>query len=191
MSSIIQWPTRKIGTVTVPGKGYGADSANPLSLCAKQTPIFPALGYGAMSLGGAYGAPADDETRLKLLDRLYELGATNWDTARIYVRFSALREFPTLYVLTRRPLVQGDSEDIIGKWFARYPSRRAEIFLATKFGIDRASWQTRSDPPFIREQLETSLAKLQTDHIDLYYLHRPDSKTPIEVTMNYLVQLIK
>ena len=82
---------------------------------------------------------------------------------------------------------KGDSEDLIGKC---NPSRRADIFLATKFGLDE-NFATRSDPEFIRLQLETSLTKLQTDHIDLYYQHRPDTKVPIEVTVKALVEFVK
>lgn len=78
---------------------------------------------------------------------------------------------------------------MIGKWFAR-TGLRDKIFLATKFGVspDR---QIRGDPAFIREQLATSLKKLQTDHVDLYYAHRTDKNTPIEVTVGCLAELVK
>lgn len=111
-----------------------------------------------------------DEDRLKVLDRAWEIGCTNWDTADIY----------------------GDSEDLVGKWFKLHPERRADIFLATKFGIvgnDIASLTVDSSAEHCREAAESSLRRLGTDYIDLYYLHRPDPKYPIEKTVEAMKQL--
>ena len=66
-------PTRKIGDANV-----------------------PAIGYGAMGIAAAYGDVLSEEERFKVLDALYEMGCTHWDTADIYL----------------------DSEDLIGKWLA-------------------------------------------------------------------------
>ncbi|KAF8315794.1 Aldo/keto reductase [Cantharellus anzutake] len=130
-----------------------------------------AIGYGTMGIGGmAYGEAADDEERFKVLDRLYEIGCRNWDTADIY----------------------GDAEDLIGKWFKR-TGKRNDIFLATKFSFfkDKDSQLTlRGDPEYVKQAAAASLKRLQTDHIDLLYQHRPDPKTPIELTVGAMAELV-
>lgn len=68
--------------------------------------------------------------------------------------------------------------------------QRDKIFLATKFGFT-PQFTVRGDPEFIKEQIELSLKKLQTDHVDLYYQHRPDPKVPIEVTVGAMAELVK
>ncbi|KAF8317877.1 Aldo/keto reductase [Clavulina sp. PMI_390] len=69
---------------------------------------------------------------------------------------------------------------------------RDKIFLATKFGISPNDYSLiRGDPEFIAEQLNESLERLQTDYIDLYYVHRTDPKAPIEVTMKALAGYVK
>jgi aryl-alcohol dehydrogenase-like predicted oxidoreductase len=89
-----------------------------------------------------------------------------------------------------------DSEDLLGKWFARHPERRGDIFLATKFGLrpgvrddGRPGLLVDSSPAYCRQQCENSLKRLGVDSIDLYYIHRVDGKTPIEKTMRELVKL--
>jgi len=128
-----------------------------------------AIGYGAMGIGGvAYGSDAgSDEERFKVLDRLFELGCRHWDTASVY----------------------GDSEELIGKWFER-TGNRDKIFLATKFG-STPEFTIRGDPEFIRSEFAKSLAKLKTEYIDLYYQHRPDANTPIEVSVGAMAELVK
>lgn len=84
---------------------------------------------------------------------------------------------------------QGDSEELIGKWFAR-TGNRSKIFLATKFGIT-PNYSVRGDPEFVKQEVATSLKRLQTDYIDLYYQHRPDSKVPIEVTVGAMAELVR
>ena len=68
--------------------------------------MITALGFGAMGLSAFYGKPEADEVRFKVLDRAYELGETNWDSADIYM----------------------DNEDLIGKWFKR-TGKRDEVSL--------------------------------------------------------------
>jgi len=130
-----------------------------------------AIAYGAMGIGGmGYGKAGTDEERFKLLDRLVEMGCVNWDTASVY----------------------GDSEELIGKWFAK-TRNRSKIFLATKFGLVMQGTQPsiRGDPEFIQRSVATSLRRLQTDHIDLLYQHRTDGKVPIEVTVGAMAELVK
>lgn len=74
----------------------------------------------------------------------------------------------------------GDSEVLIGNWFVR-TGKRKDIFLATKFGLGDPTNCPNGTPEHAAQQLEASLKRLQTDYIDLWYLHRPDPKVPIEV----------
>ncbi|CAE6467613.1 unnamed protein product [Rhizoctonia solani] len=134
---------------------------------------FPAIGFGAMGIGGrTYGkfVSSDNEPRFKVLDRLLELGCTHWDTANVY----------------------GDSEELIGNWFRR-TGKRDKIFLATKFGIDFSESGPRANgtPEYVKQCFEDSIKKLGVDTVDLYYVHRIDPTTPIEVTMNALVEFVK
>ncbi|OJT15659.1 Aldo-keto reductase yakc [NADP(+)] [Trametes pubescens] len=139
-------PTRKIGGVDV-----------------------TAIGYGAMGIAAIYGDKLTEEERFKVLDTLYELGCTNWDTADIYA----------------------DSEDLIGKWFKR-TGKRNEIFLASKFGIAPEPGKVVSgDPAYVRKSIEKSLKRLGVDFIDLYYLHRADPTVPIELTVRAMAELVK
>ncbi|KAJ7186833.1 NADP-dependent oxidoreductase domain-containing protein [Mycena filopes] len=124
------------------------------------------IGFGAMGISSFYGATEPDEERFKVLDAAHAGGCTHWDTAHVY----------------------GDSEELLGKWFKR-TGKRSEIFLATKFGITPTG--PRGDPEFVKEQVATSLSRLGVDHIDLYYQHRIDPKTPIEVTVGAMAELVK
>lgn len=139
----------------------------------KDGPSVPVVGFGLMSIGGVYGAAPSDEERTALLDHAHAIGERFWDTADIYA----------------------DSEDAVGLWVKQNPEKRKDIFLATKFGIqfDRATYaQTlRSDPEYVKEACERSLKRLNTDYIDLYYCHRVDGKTPIEKTVEAMVELKK
>lgn len=139
----------------------------------KDGPSVPVVGFGLMSIGGVYGAAPSDEERTALLDHAHAIGERFWDTADIYA----------------------DSEDAVGLWVKQNPEKRKDIFLATKFGIqfDRATYaQTlRSDPEYVKEACEKSLKRLNTDYIDLYYCHRVDGKTPIEKTVEAMVELKK
>ncbi|KAI1009545.1 hypothetical protein LB504_003107 [Fusarium proliferatum] len=142
--------------------------AKPLSRTGRQ---IPALGFGLMGLSAVYGPIENDEKRLAVLDHAWELGYTNWDTANAY----------------------GDSEVLIGKWFKLHPERRADIFLATKFAIktgfnDKGEWRFWADnsPEFFNECLEGSLKKMGVDYVDLYYVHRLDTKVPVEKTMELM-----
>lgn len=113
-----------------------------------------------------------DEARFRLLDRAWELGCTNWDTADAY----------------------GDSEDIIGKWLKLHPERRADIFLATKFGLRldaTAGHIVDSSPEYCRQCVESSLKRLGVDQIDLYYMHRANPEVPIEKTMRVMKELVE
>ncbi|KAJ4257405.1 hypothetical protein NW762_008526 [Fusarium torreyae] len=143
----------------------------PLRQLTKNGPKIPSIGFGLMGISVGYGAPESDEERFKVLDRAWELGCTNWDTADIYA----------------------DSEDLIGKWFKLHPERRDDIFLATKFGIKFADGKmvTDSSPEYVRKCIESSLKRLGVDHIDLYYMHRANPEVPIEKTVEVMKQLVE
>ncbi|KAH7304247.1 NADP-dependent oxidoreductase domain-containing protein [Stachybotrys elegans] len=139
-----------------------------LRTLGRNGPQVNALGLGIMSIGGVYGAPGTDEQRFALLNRAHELGQTFWDTADIY----------------------GDTEEVIGKWFAKF-GKRKDIFLATKFGIQLtpSGLKVDSSPEYVKACCNKSLQLLQVDQIDLYYCHRIDTVTPIEKTIQAMVDL--
>jgi len=124
------------------------------------------IGVGWMGISAFYGKTESDEERFKVLDAAYENGCRNWDTADVY----------------------GDSEELIGKWFKR-TGKRSEIFVATKYGITANG--PNATPEYIRGQIERSLTRLGVDYVDLYYLHRVDPKTPIEVAVGVMAELVK
>ncbi|KEY73427.1 hypothetical protein S7711_06846 [Stachybotrys chartarum IBT 7711] len=140
-----------------------------LRTLGRNGPEVSAVGLGLMSIGGVYGPKGTDEERFRLLDRAHELGATFWDTADVYF----------------------DSEDVVGKWFAK-SGKRKDIFLATKFALKMSEDNkliADTSPEYVRAACERSLQRLGIDKIDLYYCHRVDGKTPIEETMKALVEL--
>jgi aryl-alcohol dehydrogenase-like predicted oxidoreductase len=128
------------------------------------------IGLGCMSLSWAYGIKPSDEDGAKLLNRALDIGYNNLDTARIYG--------------------VGHNETLIGNTLK---NRRKEFFLASKTGIIVDGDKRRIDcrPATIRSALEESLKLLQTDHIDLYYLHRRDFDTPIEDSIGELADAVK
>ena len=77
----------------------------PVRQLGKNGPEVSALGFGAMGLSAFYGTPVSDEERFKVLDRAIELGCTFFDSADVY----------------------GDSEDLLGKYFKKYPEQRKKV----------------------------------------------------------------
>ena len=144
----------------------------PTRKLGKNGPEVCALGFGTMGLSAFYGTVEPHEERFKVLDRAYELGQNFWDSADIYQ----------------------DSEDLIGKWFKR-TGKRDEIFLATKFANKSISGGAKrmvdSSPEYCKEACNKSLQRLGIKIIDLYYCHRVDKETPIEKTMQAMVELKK
>jgi aryl-alcohol dehydrogenase-like predicted oxidoreductase len=128
------------------------------------------VGLGCMNICWAYAPPVADDYAMKLLNRALDVGYDHLDTARIYGA--------------------GASEKLIGE---ALNGRRKEFFLASKTGIIIDGKDRRIDctPATIKAACEESLRLLQTDHIDLYYLHRRDFNTPIEESVGALADLIK
>jgi aryl-alcohol dehydrogenase-like predicted oxidoreductase len=131
----------------------------------KDGPMVSAIGFGAMSFAGVYGESDDGESEATLR-RALELGVTFIDTANVYGN--------------------GRSEEIVGRVIQH---RRSDVVLATKFGGGGDTGLGR--PERIRPFLDASLARLRTDHVDVYYLHRVDPTTPIEETVGGMADLVR
>jgi aryl-alcohol dehydrogenase-like predicted oxidoreductase len=126
------------------------------------------IGLGAMGMSEFYGE-TDDEQSLGTLNRALDLGVTFIDTSDLYGA--------------------GHNEQLVGRAIA---DRRDEVQLATKFGIRRDSekrWIDNS-PEWIREACEASLRRLNTDRIDLYYMHRRNPSVPVEVSVGAMADLV-
>lgn len=129
------------------------------------------IGLGCMNLSHAYGVPPDADTAARLLNAALDLGYTHLDTAALYGF--------------------GANETLLGNTLK---SRRGEYVLASKCGIFRNAEGKREingRPETIRQTCEDSLRRLQTDVIDLYYLHRWDKRIPIEVSVGALADLVR
>src|SRR5438132_5635625 len=130
------------------------------------------IGLGAMSMAGYYniGSGSDAES-IGTIHRALDLGVTHIDTAEIYGPYT--------------------NEELVGR---AIKDRRNQVVLATKFGIVSHSGGgpgvLDSSPANIRVAIEGSLKRLGTDHVDLYYQHRVDPKTPIEDTVDALAELV-
>jgi aryl-alcohol dehydrogenase-like predicted oxidoreductase len=80
------------------------------------------------------------------------------------------------------------SEEFLGRALA---GRRADVVLATKFGMPVDDHRKGAKPAYVRQALEDSLRRLATDHVDLYQLHQPDPETPIADTLGVLNDLVQ
>ena len=139
-----------------------------------------AIGLGCMGMSHAYGAPADHREMAELLAKAMDMGYDFFDTAEVY----------------GTPDNPHDNEELLGSALKPYRNR---IVIATKFGLrfDLESGRIPyplipdSRPETIRKSVEGSLRRLQTDHIDLYYQHRPDPDVPVEEVAGVVQNLIK
>jgi aryl-alcohol dehydrogenase-like predicted oxidoreductase len=122
-------------------------------------------------MSGSYGAATDEAESIRTIHRALDLGVTLLDTAEVYGPYH--------------------NEELVGR---AINDRRDKVVLATKFGFishaGRAQGSLDSSPASIRMAVEGSLARLGTDHIDLYYQHRVDPDTPIEETVGALAELV-
>lgn len=135
------------------------------------------IGLGCMGMSQSYG-PADEAESVATLHRAIDLGCTFLDTAEVYGPFK--------------------NEELLGR---ALKGRRHEVTIATKFGflidggprIERkpGSSSVDSRPAHIREAVEGSLKRLQTDHIDLLYQHRVDPDVPMEDVAGAVGDLVR
>ena len=127
--------------------------------------------------GNVYGWTLPEAESFRQLDAALDAGLNFIDTADVYSRWVPGH-------------TGGESETIIGKWFAK-SGKRKEVILATKVGIEMGEGKKGLKPAYIRQAVEDSLRRLQTDYIDLYQSHRDDPETPLEETLGAFDALIK
>src|SRR4051812_16940194 len=133
-----------------------------------------ALGLGCMGMTFAYGGQDDTESRATI-ERALELGVTFLDTADMYGPHT--------------------NEELLGSVLSGLSSQRDEVTLATKFGNEigadgTGTGRVNGRPDYLRGQIDGSLRRLGTDHVDLYYQHRVDPDVPIEETWGALGELV-
>jgi aryl-alcohol dehydrogenase-like predicted oxidoreductase len=126
--------------------------------------------------GNVFGWTADEQRSFELLDALLESGLNFVDTADTYSHWAPGNH-------------GGESEAIIGKWF-KARGNRGKVILATKVGMAMGEGKKGLSRDYIRQAVEESLKRLQTDYIDLYQSHRDDESTPQEETLGIYAELI-
>lgn len=138
-----------------------------------------AVGLGCMGMSHAYGPASDKKEMTELLSKAVDKGYTFFDTAEVY----------------GTPENPHDNEELLGGALKQYRNR---IVLASKCGIRFNEDSTEVNKPLIpdgrpetiKKSVEGSLKRLQTDHLDLYYIHRIDRNVPIEETAGAMKELI-
>ena len=129
-----------------------------------------AIGLGCMNLSHAYGHPPAKEDAVRLLHRAYDIGVRHFDTAALYGF--------------------GSNEKLVGE---ALKDRRNDIHLASKCVLTGVDGKRVLDgrPESLLKTIDQALQNLQTDHIDLYYLHRRDKSVPIEESMGAMAQMVE
>ncbi|MCZ7600965.1 MAG: aldo/keto reductase [Gammaproteobacteria bacterium] len=126
------------------------------------------LSFGTMTLG----EPVDEKTSFRLLDLAFERGANFIDCANMYNA--------------------GLAEMIVGKWLAALGNRdRVIISSKVRYRVGDDPLSEGLAPATIERELERSLERLDTDYLDIYFLHQPDYDTPIDVTWQCLDRLAR
>ena len=133
------------------------------------TPLHP-VGLGCMNLSWAYGTPPSETEAAALLNRALDLGCNHLDTANIYGA--------------------GKNEELIARAVGH---RRNEYFLASKTGItvDGPKRGIDCSPDTITAALDATLKRLNTDHLDLFYMHRFDPKVPVADCVGAMARAIE
>ena len=170
--------TPKPGTVSYP---YTADSFNsmPYRRLGDSGLWASNVGLGTWKMGYPHtgdGSRVEERTAFRLLDCALEQGVTFWDTANRYNNGT------------------GNAETVLGRWFSLHPARRNDIVLATKVqggmdgftpnhgGLSRQS---------ILNGVYNCLNRLKTDHIDILYFHRFETRAPIEESLETVEDLVR
>jgi len=136
-------------------------------------PEVPVLCLG----GNVYGWTLSEADAFRQLDAAVEAGLNFIDTADVYSRWVPGHK-------------GGESETILGKWFSR-SGKRKDVILATKVGMEMGEGKKGLKAAYIRQAIEDSLRRLQTDYIDLYQAHKDDPETPLEETLQAFDELVK
>ena len=126
--------------------------------------------------GNVFGWTLDEKQSFDILDQFTAAGFNFIDTADTY----------SWWVNG----VGGQSEEIIGKW-VKQRNNRNEFVIATKVGSETKEHGYDISKKHILKSVDQSLARLQTDHIDLYYTHFDDNKTPVEETLEAYAEIVK
>src|SRR5512136_953596 len=124
-----------------------------------------------------FGPQTNEPDSFAIMDKALELGINFFDTANVYGWKTG----------------EGVTEQIVGRWFAQGGGRREKVVIATKVFGRMGDWpnQQRLSALHIRQAVEGSLKRMQTDHIELYQMHHVDRQTPWEEiwqAMEVLVQ---
>lgn len=136
------------------------------------------LNVAPVNLGGnVFGWTLDEKKSFEILDAFTDKGFNFIDTADMYSYWVDGGE-------------GGQSETIIGNWLKK-SGKRNDIVLATKVGGENGVHPVDTSKKHILEAVDKSLQRLQTDHIDLYYTHFDDEKTPVEETLEAYDEIIK
>lgn len=135
------------------------------------------IGLGCMGLSHASGTPLPKEEALQVLKEAHRIGYDLYDTAECYTGV-----YPDGSI--------SNNEEIVGEAIKDF---RDDIVLCTKFGVMHKGdhLEFDSSPQKIRESIEGSLKRLQTDHIDIYYQHRIDPQVEPEVVAGVMKDLIQ
>ena len=132
----------------------------------------------ALALGGnVFGWTLDEAQSFRVLDAYVAAGGNFIDTADVYSRWKPGNR-------------GGESEAIIGKWM-KGRGNRARVLIATKIGMEMGPGKKGLSRAYVVRGVEESLARLQTDYIDLYQSHSDDADTPIEETLEAFATLIQ
>jgi len=126
--------------------------------------------------GNVFGWTADEATSFRILDAFVDGGFNFVDTADVYSAWAPGHS-------------GGESEEVIGRWFAQ-SGKRKQVVLATKVGMEIRGRKGLNKDHILRSA-EESLRRLQTDYIDLYQSHRDDAETNFEETLSAYAQLIQ
>jgi len=145
------------------------DHDNAGSIAGMETRKIGSLEVSVVGLGcNNFGRRVDEEGTGRVVDASLEAGVTFFDTADIYGG--------TL------------SETFLGRILT---GRRDRVVLATKFGMEVAPDKMGAAPDYVHRAVRDSLARLQTDHIDLYQLHQPDPAVPVADTLATMNELVR